>query len=201
MAFHRLRNFPSPEMLSIASFRALPCAALRASVVDVDVRLFITLGNAPPSFMIFPVFQSNKATWLSTAEAGPTTSPAPSPSAPSDTVNVVVFQLVSVISIVCVFPDVVSVMVDIQFPVGPVGHCGHVAPVAPVAPVSHFSPCSHCGHVSVVFAFASVTEFPSVSQNTMSSPLKVALLILAPVAPVSPVSPCGHCSPCGHWIP
>lgn len=146
VASHRLRNLPNHEMLSIASFRALPCAALRASVVDVDVRSFITLGNAHPSFIIFPVFPSNKATLPSTAEAGQTTSHAPSQSAPSDTVNVVVFQLVSVISIVCTFQAVVSVIVEIQFPVAQVGHCGHVAPVAHVAPFSHFSPCGHCGH-------------------------------------------------------
>jgi hypothetical protein len=131
-------------MLSIASFRALPCAALRASVVDVDDRLFITLGNAPPSFIIFPVFPSNKATLPSTAEFGHTTSHAHSPSAPSETVNCVVFQLVSVIVTVCVFPAVVSVIVDIQFPVAPVGHCGHVAPVAHVSQVSPCSPCGHC---------------------------------------------------------
>jgi hypothetical protein len=40
----RDRNLPSQAILSKASLRALPCAALRASVVDVDVRLFITQG-------------------------------------------------------------------------------------------------------------------------------------------------------------
>lgn len=122
VASHKLRNLPNHENLSIASFKALPCAALRASVVDVDVRLFITLGNAPPSFIIFPVFPSNKATLPSTAELGQTTSQAHSPSAPSDTVNVVVFQLVSVISTVCTFHAVVSVIVEIQFHVAQVGH-------------------------------------------------------------------------------
>lgn len=44
LAFHKLKNLPNHDRSSILSFRALPCAALRASVVDVDVRLFITDG-------------------------------------------------------------------------------------------------------------------------------------------------------------
>ena len=127
LAFHKLKNLPNHDRSSILSFRALPCAADRLSVVDVDVRLFITFGNAPPSFIIFPVFPLNKATCPSTAQLGHTTSQAPCQSAPSNTVNSVVFQLVSVIVIVCSFHAVVSVIVEIQFPVAPVGHCGHVA--------------------------------------------------------------------------
>lgn len=85
------------------------------------------------SFIIFQVLPSNKAISPSVELAGHNTSHAHSPSAPSDTVNVVVFQLVSVISTVCTFQAVVSVIVDIPFHVAPVGHCGHVG---------------HCGQVS-----------------------------------------------------
>ena len=123
--FQRLRNFHNHEILSIASFRAFHCAALRASVVDTEVRLLITLGKAHQSLIIFQVFPSNKATFPSTDELGHITSPLHSPSAQSDTVNTVVSQSVSVIVIVCTFQEVVSVIVDIQFPVAHVGHCGH----------------------------------------------------------------------------
>jgi hypothetical protein len=40
----RDRNLPNQDILSKASFKALPCAADRASVVDVDAKLSITLG-------------------------------------------------------------------------------------------------------------------------------------------------------------
>jgi hypothetical protein len=40
----RDRNLPNQDILSKASFKTLPCAADRASVVDVEVRLFITQG-------------------------------------------------------------------------------------------------------------------------------------------------------------
>jgi hypothetical protein len=82
----------------------------------------ITLGKAHQSLISFQVVQSNTTTFPSTAQLGQTTSPLHSPSAPSDTLNTVVSQSVSVIVIVCTFQEVVSVIVDIQFPVAQVGH-------------------------------------------------------------------------------
>ena len=64
-------------------------------------------------------------------------------------------------------------------------------PVSPLSHLSHCSPCihcSHCGQVRVVTAFAKVTVFQSVSQNTISSPLNEAEFILAHVAQVAPVA-------------
>lgn len=92
------------------------------------------------SFIIFPVLPSNKTISPSVELAGQTTSHAHSPSAPSDTVKLVVSQSVSVIVIVCTFQEVVSVIVDIQFHAGQVGHIGHVAPVSHFG---HWIPCSH----------------------------------------------------------
>jgi hypothetical protein len=98
------------------------------------------------SLISFQVFPSNNATFPSTAQLGQTTSPLHSPSAPSDTLNTVVSQSVSVIVIVCTFQEVVSVIVEIQFPVAHVGHCGQVGQVAPVGHCGQVSHCSPCGH-------------------------------------------------------
>jgi hypothetical protein len=70
-------------LLSIASFRAFHCAALRASVVELESKLLTTLGKAHQSLRIFQVFQSNKATWLLVELAGPITSQLQVPSAQS----------------------------------------------------------------------------------------------------------------------
>jgi hypothetical protein len=109
-----------------------------------------------------------------------------------------VLQSVNVIVTVVIFQLLELVTVAIQFPAGQVGPSGQVGQVAPVAPVA---PVSHCGQVKVVLAHDNVTVFQSVSQKTISSPLKEAEFILAPVgqvghcgqvAPVSQVSHCGH---------
>lgn len=95
----------------------VPIAVVLADILDSNQLTVFQL-----SFISFPVLPSNKTIFPFVELAGHNTSHAPSPSAPSDTVNVVVFQLVSVISTVCTFQAVVSVIVDIQFPVAPVGH-------------------------------------------------------------------------------
>jgi hypothetical protein len=77
----RLKNFPNHDILSKASFRALPCAALKASVVDAESRLFIIFGKAfPLSLISFHVAQSNNTTLLFVELAGHTTSHAHSQS-------------------------------------------------------------------------------------------------------------------------
>ena len=65
-------------------------------------------------------------------------------------------------------------------------------------PVSHLSHLSHCGQVRVVLAFAKVTVFQSVSQNTISFQLKAAEFILAHVGQVSPCGQVSHCIHCSH---
>ena len=99
-------------------------------------------------------------------------------------VKVTVFQSVS--------PKTISFQLNaaelILAQVAHVSHCGHCSPWIPCSPCGHCSPCSHCGHVRVVLALARVTVFQSVSQNTISLPLKAAEFILAHVAQVSQVS-------------
>jgi hypothetical protein len=87
VASQRLRNLPNQARLSILSFSSLPLAALKASVVDVLVKLFITLGNAHQSFINLPVAQSNTAICQFVAELGHNTSQAHSQSAQSIIVN------------------------------------------------------------------------------------------------------------------
>lgn len=132
VAFQLDRNLPLALRVEISSFNAFHCAALRASVVDVLVKLFITLGNALPlSLISFPVLPSNNTTCPSVEEDGHNTSQAHSPSSPSDTVKLSLFPLVSVIVTVVTFQLLELVIDAIQFPVAQVFQVSHL---------SHFSP-------------------------------------------------------------
>lgn len=84
--FHRLRNLPNHDILSNASFNSLPCAALKASVVDVEHKQLITLGKLfQLSLINFQLLPSNNTTCPSVEEAGQRTSQAHSPSSQSHT--------------------------------------------------------------------------------------------------------------------
>ena len=157
-------------IVDIEVFNTFHWLADRASVVDVDVRLSITLGKVfHESLISLPVVQSKRTTLPFTLELGHRTSQAHSQSCQSWIWNVSTFQLVSVIVTVVVFQDLELVIDDIPLPVAPVGHWGHVSQVSPCIhcshcghwipciPCIHWGHCSHWGQVRVVTALVNVT--------------------------------------------
>lgn len=126
VASQRLRNFQSPNKSLIFPSSTFPWFADSADVVDVEFKLstIVVVGIAPPSFMHFPEAQSKTARCQFVELAGQFTSPAPCPSAQSQTQKELLHPFVSCNVTVVTFPALLQVTHAIPFPVAPVSPFG-----------------------------------------------------------------------------
>ena len=113
-------------IVDMQEFSTHHCFALRASVVELQLRLLHTHGRVfQLSFINFHVDQSNNTTSQSVELAGHNTSQAHSQSLPSHTLKHEHVPSVSSIVTVVTFHALLLVTQAIQFHAGQVSHCTH----------------------------------------------------------------------------